>query len=86
MLTLDRKETLRRTVAGGANNTARLTAALPDTADLSLELYLLNQPLFQLVCCTDPDVATVEQWKAKAKTYSTRLLALGQRLNELATA
>jgi hypothetical protein len=78
------KKELRQTVAGGALNTARLTKALPGTTNLSLDLYLLTQPLYKLVCCTDPEVETVEQWKVKAKSYSKQLHCLAERLGELA--
>jgi hypothetical protein len=83
-LTLEKKKELRKTVAGGALNTTRLTKALPETTNLSLDFYLLTQPLFKLVCCTDPDVTTVEQWKAKAKVYSGELEDLVGRLKALA--
>ena len=84
VLTLEKKKAVRKTVAGGATTTVRLVKELPETANLSLDLYLLNKPLFQLVACTDPDVDTVEQWKAKAKYYSKQLLNFAERLNELA--
>ena len=85
MLTLEKKKAVRKTVAGGATTTVRLVKELPETANLSLDLYLLNKPLFQLVACTDPDVDTVEQWKVKAKYYSKQLLNFAERLGELAT-
>jgi len=84
VLTATKKKELRQTVAGGALNTVRLTKALPETTSLSLDLYLLTQPLYKLVCCTDPEVETVEQWKAKAKVYSRELERLVGRLQVLA--
>ena len=84
MLTIEKKKEVRKTVAGGASATVRLLNALPETAGLSLDLYLLNKPLFQLVACTDPDVDTLEQWKEKAKCISTQLLRFAERLSELA--
>lgn len=83
-LTLEKKKELRKTVAGGALNTTRLTKALPETVNLSLDLYLLNQPLFKLICCTDPDITTVEEWKEKAKVYSGELESIVGRLKALA--
>ena len=84
MLTANKKKELRKTVAGGALNTVRLTKALPETTNLSLDLYLLTQPLYKLVCCTDPEVTTVDQWKAKAKAYSKELEHLVSRLRAMA--
>lgn len=83
-LTVEKKTELRQTVAGGATATTRLLKALPETSNLSLDLYLLTQPLFQLVCCTDPEVSTVEEWKEKAVTYSNKLEKLAGRLKALA--
>ena len=84
VLTIEKKKAVRKTVAGGANTTVRLVNELPETTNLSLDIYLLNKPLFQLVACTDPEVDTVEQWKVKAKYYSKQLLSFAERLSELA--
>lgn len=84
MLTLEKKKAVRKTVAGGATTTVRLVNELPETTSLSLDLYLLNKPLFQLVACTDPEVDTVEQWKVKAKYYSKQLLNFAEKLGALA--
>lgn len=84
MLTIDKKKAVRKTVAGGATTTVRLVKELPETTSLSLDLYQLNKPLFQLVACTDPEVDTVEQWKVKAKYYSKQLLNFAEKLGALA--
>jgi hypothetical protein len=84
VLTLEKKKAVRKTVAGGATTTVRLVNELPETTSLSLDLYLLNKPLFQLVACTDPEVDTVEQWKVKAKYYSKQLLNFAEKLGALA--
>ena len=84
MLTLEKKKAVRKTVAGGATTTVQLVNELPETTSLSLDLYLLNKPLFQLVACTDPEVDTVEQWKVKAKYYSKQLLNFAEKLGALA--
>lgn len=83
-LSPEKKLAVRKTVAGGALNCARLTAQLPELDEWSLDFYLLCEPLDKLVCCTDPEVTTVEEWKAKVKPYSVKLAELSERLTKLA--
>jgi len=75
---------VRKTVAGGALNTARLTKQLPETVSWSLDFYLLCEPLAKLVNCTDPEVTTVGEWKEKARQLSARFTELSERLQALA--
>lgn len=83
-LTAGKKLAVRKTVAGGALNTARLSRQLPDTDSWALDFYFLTQPLAKLVNCTDPEVTTVEEWKEKVLNYCVKGEALFERLRELA--
>ena len=83
MPTAEKKEKLQKTVLGGAMTTKRLTQALPDAANLGLHMHFLNQKYFPLICFTDPEVGTVEQWKEKAKTYKQELVYIINRLEAL---
>jgi hypothetical protein len=84
-LSPSKKNAVRQTVAGGALNTARLTKQLPETVSWALDFYLLSEPLDQLVTCIDPEVTTVEEWKAKARQYCAKFAELNERLQLLAS-
>lgn len=83
-LSPDKKLRVRKTVAGGAMNTAKLTRQLPETVSWALDFYLLCDPLDELVTCNDPEVTTVEEWKEKARRFSVKFAELSQRLQALA--
>lgn len=83
MLTAERKDKLRQTVLGGAMTTHRLTQALPDAANLGLRMNFLNQKYFPLICFTDPEIGTVEEWKEKARTYKRELTSIVKQLEAL---
>ena len=84
-LSPSKKKAVRQTVAGGALNTARLTKQLPETVSWALDFYLLSEPLDELITCTDPEVTTVEEWKAKARRYCAKFAELNERLQLLAS-
>ncbi len=81
----ERQLKVRKTVAGGALNTAKLTKQLPDTVSWALDFYLLCDPLDELVTCNDPEVTTVDEWKKKARRVSMKFAELSQRLQAMAT-
>lgn len=83
-LSPSKKLAVRKTVAGGALNCARLTQQLPETDSWALDFYFLTEPLAKLVNCTDPEVTTVEEWKAKLQRYCEKYDELGLRLRQLA--
>lgn len=83
-LSPEQKLTVRKTVAGGALNTARLTKQLPETVSWALDFYLLCDPLDELVTCNDPEVTTVDEWKRKARQFSVKFAELSQRLQAMA--
>ena len=83
-LNASQKLAVRKTVAGGALNTARLAQQLPETDSWALDFYFLTQPLAKLVNCTDPEVTTVDEWKEKVRRYCVKYEELGRRLRELA--
>lgn len=83
VLTVEKKKNLRKTVLGGAQTSQRLSQALPDAANLGLQIAFLNQKYFPLVCLTDPEVGTVEEWKEKAKAYMGELTTVVHRLEKL---
>ncbi len=79
-----KKLALRKSRAGGALNTTRLSQQLPETDSLALDFYYLTKPLAKLVNCTDPEVTTVDEWKEKVLHYCVKGEALFERLRELA--
>ena len=83
-LNASQKLAVRKTVAGGALNTARLAQQLPGTDSWALDFYFLAQPLAKLVNCTDPEVTTVDEWKERVNALLTKYEELGRRLRELA--
>ena len=83
-LSPSKKKAVRQTVAGGALFTTKLAAQLPETDDWALDFYFLTKPLAKLVNCTDSEVDTVDEWKAKLRTYCEKYDELGRRLHELA--
>jgi hypothetical protein len=84
MLTPEKKKALRGTVVGGAMSTARLARELPESGRLAVALHLLNGPLFDLVCFTDPDVTSLSEWKNKAKDISNQLMLAAKKLQSMA--
>jgi len=83
MITAEKKKELRKTVVGGAMTTDRLIKALPEAADLGMKMYFLNKRYFPLICFTDPEVGTVEEWKEKARVYKGELATILNQLDAL---
>lgn len=83
-LSASKKLAVRKTVAGGALNSARLKQQLPETTSWALDFYFLTEPLAKLVNCTDPEITTVEEWREKLQRYCEKYDELGLRLRQLA--